>query len=49
MASLSGLTVLGGLPQTDALTMAERHLGLVTADEGRLTPRYLAQLAAVVG
>lgn len=48
MASLPNLTVLGGLPQTDALAMTERHLGLVTADERQLTPHNIAQLAAVV-
>ena len=48
VAGLPGLTVLGGLPQTDALTMAERHLGLVTADEQQLTPHHIAQLATVV-
>jgi cobyrinic acid a,c-diamide synthase len=48
MATLSGLTVLGGLPQTDTLTMEERHLGLVTADERRLTSDHIAQLATMV-
>jgi cobyrinic acid a,c-diamide synthase len=48
VAGLPGLTVLGGLPQTDALTMAERHLGLVTADERQLTPSHIAQLATIV-
>ena len=48
MAGLPGLTVLGGLPQTDALTMAERHLGLVIADERQLTSSHIAQLATVV-
>ena len=48
VATLPGLIVLGGLPQTDALTMAERHLGLVTADERQLTTHHIAQLASVV-
>ena len=48
VAGLPDLTVLGGLPQTDALTMAERHLGLVTADERQLTSHHITQLATVV-
>src|SRR5262249_39819751 len=32
----------------DALTMEERHLGLVTADERQLTPPHIAQLATIM-
>lgn len=48
VAELPGLTVLGGLPQSDALTMPERHLGLVTADEHRLSADHIARLATVI-
>lgn len=39
---------LGFIPARAALTLPERHLGLVTAAEGVLTPELLDQLAAAV-
>jgi len=48
VADLPGLTVLGGLPQTDTLNMPERHLGLVTADERHLTSHHIARLATAI-
>ena len=40
--------VMGALPQDAALTMAERHLGLVTAAEGVLTAERRTALATAV-
>lgn len=48
MAGAPGLTVLGGLPHTEAITLPERHLGLVTPEEYGLTSTRIAQLATVV-
>ncbi len=39
---------LGAIPRDDALAMPERHLGLVTAAEGLLTPEYRTRLADTV-
>lgn len=39
---------LGFIPRRESLTLPERHLGLVTAAEGILTPALLAELARAV-
>src|SRR5262249_9145981 len=39
--------VVGAIPRDDALTLAERHLGLVTAAEGPLTSEFRDRLATV--
>jgi cobyrinic acid a,c-diamide synthase len=39
---------LGGLPRDASLTLPERHLGLVTAAEGVLTPEFRARLADAI-
>lgn len=39
---------VGSLADDPALALPERHLGLVTAPEGRLTPRWRDRLAAAV-
>ena len=48
VADVSGLTVLGGLPQTADVRLPERHLGLVTPDEQTLNSHQLTQLATMV-
>jgi cobyrinic acid a,c-diamide synthase len=40
-----GLPFLGALPRRPELALGERHLGLITAEEGGLTPKALAGLA----
>lgn len=40
-----GLPLLGGLLRDSQLAMPERHLGLITAEEGGLGPELLARLA----
>ena len=42
------VTVLGGLPQNDTLSIPERHLGLVTQEEQRLTPERISQFASLI-
>jgi cobyrinic acid a,c-diamide synthase len=39
---------LGAIPRDDALVLPERHLGLVTAAEGLLTPDFRDHLANVI-
>jgi cobyrinic acid a,c-diamide synthase len=39
---------IGAIPRDDALILPERHLGLVTAAEGFLTPDFRAHLAGAV-
>ena len=39
---------LGAIPRDDALVLPERHLGLVTAAEGPLTPDFRHHLANVI-
>lgn len=39
---------LGWLPRDEALALPERHLGLVTARERRLTPEFLDALVAAI-
>jgi cobyrinic acid a,c-diamide synthase len=39
---------LGWLPRDEALTLPERHLGLVTARERRLTPEFLDALVTAI-
>ncbi len=39
---------LGGLPRDESLIMPERHLGLVTSEEGGLSQERIARLAEVV-
>jgi cobyrinic acid a,c-diamide synthase len=39
---------LGAIPRADALTLPERHLGLVTAAEGLLTPEFRNHLAETI-
>jgi len=46
LAGLPAVTVLGGLPHNDAITIPERHLGLMTTEEHGLTPARIAQLAS---
>lgn len=43
-ASLPEVPVLGGIPREDSITIPERHLGLVTAEEMRLDPRWQQNL-----
>ncbi len=45
MACLPGVRCLGGLPRQESLTIPERHLGLITAQEHPLAPAYLENLA----
>jgi len=40
--------VVGAVPRDDALTLPERHLGLVTAAEGPLTSELRGRLASVI-
>ena len=45
MEEVPGLAFLGGLPQRADLALPERHLGLVTAEEGGFTPATWQALA----
>lgn len=45
MASLSGVEFFGALPQVDEIALPERHLGLVTAEEGLLEQKFIRRLA----
>jgi cobyrinic acid a,c-diamide synthase len=40
------VTLLGGLPHNESMTIPERHLGLVTREEHHLTPAQVEQLAS---
>ena len=46
--SLPDLPVFGGIPRDPRLELAERHLGLVTAEETRLTPEHQRDLAEII-
>jgi cobyrinic acid a,c-diamide synthase len=46
LAGLPAVTVLGGLPHNDAITIPERHLGLVTTEEHGLTSERIDLLAS---
>ena len=48
LADNAGITVLGGLLNNEALTIPERHLGLVTPQEHQLTPDQIDHLAALI-
>jgi cobyrinic acid a,c-diamide synthase len=48
LAQVPGVVCLGGLPRQEALTIPERHLGLVTSEEHPLTATYLQELAETV-
>jgi len=48
LEAVPGITVLGGLPQNEEITIPERHLGLVTQEEHRLTPERIDQLASFI-
>lgn len=41
--------VVGCIPRDERLSIASRHLGLVTADENPLSPAFLDALAGVIG
>ena len=45
MSQAPGLPFLGGLPRKEDLAMPERHLGLVTAEDGGFGPEALDRLA----
>ncbi len=42
------ITVLGGLPADETITLPERHLGLVTREEQQLSAGQIAHLAGVI-
>ena len=42
------ITVLGGLPSDEAITLPERHLGLVTTEERQLSVEQIDHLAGVI-
>jgi cobyrinic acid a,c-diamide synthase len=48
LADNAEITVLGGLPSSEAITIPERHLGLVTPQEHQLTPDHLDHLATFI-
>lgn len=45
IASLRNVEIFGGLPQTDDITIPDRHLGLMTAEEGLLDRKLIRRLA----
>lgn len=45
LVSLPSVAVLGGLPHHEAIAIPERHLGLVTHEEQRLSPEQIDRLA----
>lgn len=47
-AALPQVPVLGGIPKEDSVTLPERHLGLVTADEMDLNPAWRERLVQLV-
>ncbi len=47
LEEVPGVTILGGLPQNETITIPERHLGLVTREEHSLTPERIDQLASL--
>lgn len=48
LESLSSVLVIGGLPRNDTIAIPERHLGLTTQEEHRLTPEQIDHLAAFI-
>lgn len=48
IASKCHATPVGAIKRDEALTLPERHLGLVTAAEGRLTPELRQRLAETI-
>jgi cobyrinic acid a,c-diamide synthase len=48
LQSLPPITVIGGLPRDDTIAIPERHLGLLTPEEHRLTPEQIGRLAALI-
>jgi cobyrinic acid a,c-diamide synthase len=48
LEGMTGVTILGGLPRNDTITIPERHLGLVTQEEYRLTPERINRLACFI-
>ncbi len=48
MESVPGIMFLGGLPRAEPVTIAERHLGLVTSDEEPYDPELFNTLALLV-
>jgi cobyrinic acid a,c-diamide synthase len=47
-ANLPGLPVFGGIPREERVSIPERHLGLVTADEMQLGDAWRADLAGLI-
>jgi len=47
-ANVPEIPVLGGIPREDPISIPERHLGLVTADEIRLNPQWQENLVRLV-
>jgi cobyrinic acid a,c-diamide synthase len=45
MASLPATEVFGGLPYDERITIRERHLGLVTAEEAFMNQKFMSHLA----
>lgn len=45
MTSLPGLECFGGLPRAKEFTIPERHLGLMTAEEGFLDQKFIHRLS----
>jgi cobyrinic acid a,c-diamide synthase len=48
LEEVPGITILGGLPGNNGITIPERHLGLMTQEEHRLTPQRIDQLVSLV-
>jgi cobyrinic acid a,c-diamide synthase len=48
LESLPPIAVIGGVPHDDTIAIPERHLGLLTAEERRLTPEQINRLAACI-
>ncbi|MCE5335169.1 MAG: cobyrinate a,c-diamide synthase [Desulfobacteraceae bacterium] len=47
-STLPGTAVIGGIPREDPIRIPERHLGLVTADEMKLSESYRDRLAGLI-
>ena len=48
VSDVPNVTILGGLPLDEALTLPERHLGLVTKEELQLSSEQIDHLARVI-
>jgi cobyrinic acid a,c-diamide synthase len=48
MAQIEGMGCLGGIPRDDAISMPERHLGLVTGEESPLSGAQIDRLADLI-